>query len=144
MGDLFNIVSVQLPKHEGFRARAYRDSEGILTIGYGTNLEELCLTKKTAAILMRDSITVAIEDARLLFPNFEGLSTLRQSVLVNMAYNLGLPRLRAFQRMRKAVEAKDWAATAYEMLDSKWARQVGHRAQELASMMEHDKQPIGG
>lgn len=33
------IASVKL--HEGYRARAYQDTVGVWTIGYGTNLQEL-------------------------------------------------------------------------------------------------------
>ena len=30
-----------LEKHEGYRDKAYQDTEGVWTIGYGTNLQEL-------------------------------------------------------------------------------------------------------
>jgi lysozyme len=35
-----------------------------------------------------------------------------------------------------AIEAEDWATAATEMMDSRWAKQVGARAVRLAEMME--------
>jgi lysozyme len=60
----------------------------------------------------------------------------RQGVLLNMAYNLGVPRLLAFKRALGAMRIGDYARAGTEMLDSRWAReQVRSRAAELARQM---------
>ncbi len=52
-----------------------------------------------------------------------------------MAFNLGMAGLLKFQKMITAIGCMDYGGAADEMLDSRWARQVGRRAQRLAEMM---------
>ena len=52
-------------------------------------------------------------------------------IICNMAFNLGLPRLKKFQRMLKAVNKKDYVKASEEGLDSRWAKQVYNRAHRL-------------
>ena len=52
-------------------------------------------------------------------------------IICNMAFNLGLPRLKKFQRMLKAINKKDYVEASKEGLDSKWAKQVYNRAHRL-------------
>jgi lysozyme len=68
-------------------------------------------------------------------PLFLSLNPVRQVVLANMAFNMGMPTLLTFGRMLGALAEKDWDRAAAEVLDSKWARQVGSRATELAELM---------
>lgn len=53
-----------------------------------------------------------------------------------MHFNIGLARLKGFAKALAAIERGDYKTAAAEMLDSKWARQVGKRASELAKQME--------
>ena len=66
---------------------------------------------------------------------YDLLNPARRAVLVNMAFNLGRARLRSFRHMLRAVRRREYSRAAHEMLDSKWARQVGNRATELAEQM---------
>lgn len=59
----------------------------------------------------------------------------RAEVLINMAFNMGVPGLLKFRRALDAVRADDYDAAASHMLDSRWACQVGRRAVELARQM---------
>ncbi|RMF53937.1 MAG: hypothetical protein D6746_15005 [Bacteroidetes bacterium] len=127
---LINIVK----SHEGFRPSMYLDSEGVPTIGYGTNLRTLVITEKEAEDLM-------LKELRKLWsllnvdPVFSRLSEPRKIVLMDMAYNLGYVGLRQFKNMWAALKEGNYEKAAEEMLDSKWARQVGRRATELAEIM---------
>ena len=69
------------------------------------------------------------------FPWFVRLNTVRRDVVLNMVFNLGLPRFRRFKKNIAAIKDKRWDDAAKEMLNSKWARQVKGRAKELARMM---------
>ena len=60
-----------------------------------------------------------------------------------MAFNLGMPKLKQFAKMLGAIENKDWVNVASEMLDSRWAEQVGNRASRLSEMMETGEDYIG-
>jgi lysozyme len=74
---------------------------------------------------------------RSLIPGFDALSDNRKIALSNMAYNLGLPRMKGFQKMLAAISRGDFKAASTEMLDSKWAQQVGDRAKRLAVMVDN-------
>ena len=52
-------------------------------------------------------------------------------IIANMAFNLGLPRLKKFQLMLKAINKEDYVTASKEGLDSKWADQVYNRARRL-------------
>lgn len=63
------------------------------------------------------------------------LDDVRKVVLCDMAFNLGITGLLKFKRMLKAIELGNYQMAADEMLQSKWAKQVGKRATDLADMM---------
>ena len=75
------------------------------------------------------------------FPNFAGLSDVRQRVLVDMMFNLGKPRLEKFKKMIANVNKGDFAKAADEMKDSKWYTQVKKRGRVLEQMMRTDSDP---
>ena len=124
-----------LRKHEGYRDKAYQDSEGIWTIGYGTNLQELRIDEELAERWLRDMVTDSYMYAER-FPEYELLSGPRKAVFIEMIYNMGPSRVAGFKNMLRAIRDGDWEEAAMEMLDSKWARQVGRRARRLAEQME--------
>ena len=124
----------QLIHHEGLRLKAYRDSVGILTIGIGRNLEDRGITEAEARYLLDNDINACINDL-LTFAWFPDLDPVRQRVFVDLCFNLGVKRLREFTKMLDAAEHKDWTKAAAELLDSKYAEQVGQRAQTLAAML---------
>lgn len=124
-------------KHEGVRAKPYIDTVGKLSIGVGRNLDDVGLRPDEIDYLLANDTAVAINDARFLCDDFDALSPNRQRVLVSMAFNLGRSRLAGFRKMFAAIDAGDFAEAAKQMLDSRWASQVGKRARELASMMEN-------
>ena len=135
------MTSKQLiQKHEGLKLKPYTDTIGILTIGYGRNLQN-GISQTEAEYLFENDYQDALQTALSLYPRFVSLSKVRQAVLVNMAFNLGLSRLRGFVKFFAALEARDFRRASDEMLDSKWSGQVGVRAQQLAFMMTHDKWP---
>ena len=119
---------------EGCRLLPYHDTLGNLTIGYGRNLSAVGITKLEAEIMLNHDIEGAERDAESL-EVFSKLSEVRQEVLVNMIFNMGLPRLKSFRKMLAALEAGDYETAADEMLDSRWHHQVGRRAEILAQRM---------
>ena len=66
---------------------------------------------------------------------FDDIPEEKQQILVNMAFNLGVAGLMNFKNMLSAVEEGRWSDASTEMLDSKWADQVGTRAIELSGAM---------
>ena len=126
----------RVKSHEGFRTRAYKDTVGVLTVGYGTNLEsrEFSL-EECEGWLMADLLS--LEKQLEGVPAYCGLDGdgERQGVLIEMAYNLGFTGLMSFKLMWAAIGAYNFDQAAIEMVNSKWAEQVGQRAISLASIM---------
>lgn len=128
------ICQAQLPKDEGYQDMPYKDSLGILSIGIGRNLEK-GLSQDEIIFLFGNDLKAADKAARAVFPSFDSLSETRKAVLVNMAFNMGQSRLSGFVKMFGALADGKYDEAADQMLASKWAVQVGSRAQRLAAAM---------
>jgi len=131
------LATMSIKKHEGLRLKAYQDTVGVWTIGYGTNLQELEISPMLAEDLLQRGLDTAINDAETWAgeDTWDALSATRKAVLIDMAYNMGLPTLMQFKNTRRHLQAGEYDDVAEHMLDSKWARQVGQRAQTLAQQM---------
>lgn len=122
--------------HEGLRLKAYQDTEGVWTIGYGRNLQELQIGAKLAEEWLQEDVAEAEKYARRFDEYYELDTEARRNVFVEMCFNLGPSRLGKFRKMLSAIRDHRWQDAAVEMLDSKWADQVGQRAVTLARLME--------
>ena len=137
---LMNRIKAQLVRHEGLRLKPYRCTAGRLTIGIGRNLDDRGISQKEAyAMLERD-----IQDCEQWLIDeiaeiYNKLDEVRQSVLLNMCFNLGIKGLLGFKNTLDFIGAGDWERAANNMLASKWAKQVGMRAIELSEMMRKGK-----
>jgi lysozyme len=137
-----NLLAL-LTLHEGYRQFPYRDTVGKLTIGIGFNLDDTGLFEDEARAVLALRIG---RTARQLTPHLTWLVNLdpvRQAVLLDMAFNLGVPGLLKFKNTLAHVQAGRYKAAAANMLLSKWAAQVGPRATRLAAMMETGQWPQG-
>lgn len=124
-----------LKRHEGLRLKPYLCSEGKITIGFGRNLEDMGISEKEAEMLLMSDIERCYEELDV-FSWFHDLDQVRQEAMVNMLFNLGLPTFLEFKRTLKFMAEGAYSQAADEMLDSKWANQVGDRAKELAYMVD--------
>jgi len=139
MGNYRDIAREQLKFDEGVRQFPYKCSAGKTSIGVGRNLDDVGLSPYEINVLLENDLVKAENDAKILFPSFDKLSDVRKSVLINMAFNLGRSRLEGFKNFKAAVEAGKFHIAAEEMLSSRWAQQVGKRAERLAHQMLTDK-----
>jgi len=125
-----------LANDEGKRNKPYRDTVGKLTIGIGRNLEDVGLSDDEIGLLLENDIARAELSARRLIPQFDALSPARQCVVVSMAFNMGEATLSTFKTTLACINSGRWDSAAAGMRQSKWAQQVGARAERLAKMME--------
>lgn len=128
-------LAEQLKIHEGLRLKPYRDTVGKLTLGIGRNLEDKGISEKEALSMLNNDVDEFYSKLAKKIPWFLNLDDARQNVLVNMAFNLGINGLLSFEMTLKLIECGDYHNAANEMLNSKWARQVGNRAYELSTQM---------
>ena len=140
---LLEKAMLLIKKHEGFRKYPYKDTRGYLTIGWGRCLSLKGITEEEATIMLLNDVNDAYETAkRICFTrgvDFNQLPENAKIVLIDMAFNLG-GRLGTFKKFFKELGLGNYKEAAKQMLDSKWAVQVGRRAIELAKMMEECEQ----
>jgi len=133
--DIDRLIA-QLKVHEGVRSKVYLDTEGIETIGVGRNLRDRGLSDDEIEFLLANDIRDFQEEVDRTFGWWSDLDDVRQRVIVDMAFNMGLGSLSKFKNTLGHIEAGRYEEASVEMLDSKWARQVGNRAQCLSNMMK--------
>ncbi len=131
-----NRLHEQLIRHEGMKLKPYKDTVGKLTIGIGRNLDDMGIVEDEAHFMLDNDIQRCKYELISNVLYWESIEEVRQDVLINMCFNMGISRLRSFRNMWNAIKNKDYETASEEMLDSRWATQVGNRALELAKQMK--------
>jgi|TARA_R100000995_G_scaffold69763_1_gene38338 lysozyme len=126
----------QLIRHEGLRLTVYDCPAGYKTVGVGRNLEGKGITEEEAMYLLDNDIKDFQESLSKELLWFDSLDECRRNILTNMAFNLGVSGLLKFKNTLAAIENKNWEEAASQMLESRWAEQVGSRAVELSELMK--------
>ena len=86
-------------------------------------------------MLLKNDIARVKTELHVLMPFLPSLSETRQAALIDMAFNLGISRFMTFKKMIAALKRNDFEEGARQMLDSRWANQVGQRAIRLSEIM---------
>ena len=131
---------------EGYKYELYEDHLGFLTLGVGhlvlasdpefkKSLGTTVSEERIMECLNNDIDTVCNELDRNM-PWWKELEDDKMRVLANMCFNLGMTRLLKFKKFLAALEIGDFKTAGAEMLDSKWASQVGARATRLQRRIE--------
>ena len=127
-----------LKRHEGVESHAYKCSENKITIGVGRNVDKsggLGLSDDEVDYLLQNDIDRVSRELDSEYEWFAGLDDVRQDAMIDISFNLGQTRLRAFKNALAAMAKGDWRAAADEFMDSRWSGQVGNRAKELTEMI---------
>lgn len=137
----------QLEIDEGVVHEIYLDHLGYPTFGIGHlvtendpehGLDEGTPVDESRCIEAFESdVKIVLADCQILYPDFDDLPEEVQQIVANMMFNLGRPRLTKFAGMKRGVDSQDWDAAADEMVDSRWYRQVGARAERLVDRMRN-------
>mgnify|MGYP000205566161 CR=1 FL=1 len=144
----------RIKSHEGFKTSPYKDTVGKWTVGYGRNLEDNPLTAVEIVKLFERTKFNSTVDAEIFFEDLlirdielhrgeleENLAMFpmcdqdEQTVLIDMAFNLGVPTLLQFEGMLHAIDNDDRVQAAVELLDSNYAEQVKTRAADNARLL---------
>ena len=125
----------QLARDEGCRLKPYRDTVGKLTIGIGRNLDDVGISLEEAHYLLSNDITRADRAVTKALPWVASMDGVRQAVVINLCFNMGIMGLFQFKNMLSAMKDGDWEVAAAELMDSKYAKQVGDRAKRLAMQL---------
>lgn len=130
-----------IKREEGLRLRPYVDTVGKVTIGYGRNLSDVGITVAEAEAFLARDLDTAERAVRQALPWTAQLDEVRYAVLVDMSFNMGIATLLQFKQTLRWVQAGAYDLAAGAMLASKWAGQVGPRADRLAEMMRTGEWP---
>ena len=135
-------LSDQLRIHEGVRKHVYLCSAGYETIGVGRNIADsgLGLSDDEIDYLLENDIKRCRQELEA-YSWFSDLDEVRQDALINMCFNLGLSRLANFKNALSSMAVGAYSDAAEHFLDSRWATQVGNRAQEVAHMIRTGEYP---
>ena len=144
------LIVETIKREEGFSARAYNDSLGYPTIGYGkliikvlmpADLFMIEVTEAQASDWLVEEIA-DIED-RLSKGQHAGVwedevqgSLSRRTALIQMVYQLGYKGTMEFYDMWSHLYLGNFDGAAEAMLDSKWAKQTPARAARMAELMK--------
>ena len=131
---------------EGVKYEIYNDHLGYPTFGIGHLVVEsdeehskpvgTPVTEDRVNSVFEKDVAIMIDEAKKIFPNLDELPEEAQQVIVNMTFNMGRPRLSQFKKFIAGVNAGDWNKAAVEMMDSRWAKQVGARAERLRDRIQ--------
>ena len=131
----YTRLSKQLLYHEGIRLKPYRCSADKLTIGIGRNIEDVGITEEEAFYLLNNDIKKVVEQCQRNFEWFDGLSDLRKEAIVNLVFNMGFGKFLQFKKTIKHIENEEFELAGAELLDSRYAQQVGQRAIDVANQL---------
>ena len=136
----------QLKIDEGVKYKVYNDHLGYPTFGIGHLVTEqdqeygkpvgTPVSEERVNAVFDNDVAIYMSEAKKVFPNLEQLPEEAQQVIVNMTFNMGAPRLAKFKKFIAGVNAGDWNTAAVEMMDSRWAKQVGNRAERLRDRIQ--------
>lgn len=133
----FDKLKESVKKHEGYRAKVYKDTLGYDTIGYGFAVKDLVLDKDVASIILERKLARLVAECYCTFPWLASAPSSIEEVVVEMCYQLGV---RGFSKFRKTIEllkSGDYIMASEEMLDSRWANQTPNRANELSDKVKN-------
>ena len=130
-----DALLTHLREEEGFSAFAYKDSRGIITVGFGRNLEANGISKAEAEYLLRNDVEECISDVRSVVKGFDALLAQAQLVCVALRFNVGPRGFRSFRHFRAAIERHDWQSAELELLESQAARLLPRRYQRMGIVL---------
>ena len=132
-----SALSENLEREEGFRAYAYRDTAGKLTIGHGILIDRDGggITIEESRYLMANRIAAKLAELDDRWPWWRDMPATAQQALAEMAYQIGTAGVARFTRMLSALHAGAYDTASTEALASRWAQQTPERAARVAAMM---------
>ena len=143
-----NKLMEELKYDEGCVNEVYKDHLGYATFGVGHLIKKsdpefgkdmgTAVPEERVTECFNEDIDIVCEELDRNLPWWRGLTDNRRRILANMCFNLGYPRLSGFKNFLAALKDEDWEKAAEEMMDSRWADQVGPRAERLRNRILDD------
>lgn len=113
------------------------------TVGYGFTRgvnERSSMSRQQADQLLTQEMIDHTVGLERLTPKWKDWPLFAQTVIVNLAFNMGIAKLAKFTNTLRFLNAMNWDQAASNLTQSLWYKQVGARARELVERL--DKQYI--
>jgi len=133
---MISELKAHLIEFEGLRLKPYHCTSGKLTIGIGRNLDDRGITEEEANVLLMNDIAIVQEELLARWDWVANLPPRAQLVMMDLAFNMGVPAISNFQNMLRDLKDGNWEGAAINLLDSRYAQQVGRRAIYNAHLLE--------
>lgn len=143
----YDALKAQLAVDEGTRRYRYKDSRGFTTIGRGHNIDadphypytlaDEPLTDAQIDSLLNVDIAHAVAALDEYANYWRACPEPVQRVLVGLTFNLGWGGLSKFVDTLEAIHKGAYATAAGHLLSSKYAQQVGARADRYAEVLRN-------
>ena len=131
--------------HEGKENKVYLDSMGIETCGVGRNLRDVGLSEDEIMYLLDNDIDRVENQLDTYFSWWRDKKPSVRRMMISFVFNVGVGTARKFPKMMKAIESDNYEEAVKELLynskgeKSKYYKQVGRRAKEMADWLMEEK-----
>jgi len=132
------MIIEMLRVHEGVETHAYKCTADKTTIGVGRNIDPsggIGLSSDEIDYLLSNDVKRVSAELIRAFSWYSELDEVRKDAMIDMCFNMGLPRLKLFKKSLEAMANEDYDIAAIEFLDSNWAKQVGGRSIIVTDMI---------
>jgi lysozyme len=122
------LIKKRLIDFEGMVLKSYTCPTGYTSVGVGRNLETNGITEEEAMYLLNNDISSVIQKLDKHWIAWRKFPIAAQYVCIDVVFNMGINTWMSFRKTRAYMELGDWEKAGDELLDSKYANDVGRRA----------------
>jgi GH24 family phage-related lysozyme (muramidase) len=130
--------------HEGgILLKPYKCTANKWTIGAGHLIKERemnefrnGITYETGLKLFLIDYSIAKRDMQTFLKPCGDMPDIVQEVCLEMAFQIGLPKLQKFVKFKQALTDQNWSEAILQMEQSRWYNQTPHRARSLMDKMK--------
>ncbi len=106
------------------------------TIGIGRNIQDRGISRDEAMYLLKNDLALSKSELSH-YDWFTKLDTVRQEVLIELHFNIGLAKLLKFKNMIRFLSEGYYLNASTQLMKSLWASQVGEkRAKDMATRLK--------
>jgi GH24 family phage-related lysozyme (muramidase) len=130
--------------HEGgILLKPYKCTSNKWTIGAGHLIKDSekhefrnGITYETGLKLFLIDFSIAKRDMQTFLKPCGDMPDIVQEVCLEMAFQIGLPKLNKFVKFKQALADENWSEAIEQMKDSRWYNQTPNRARSLMDKMK--------
>ncbi|RPD37049.1 lysozyme [Candidatus Liberibacter solanacearum] len=137
MRNIPSLMIELIKKFEGLRLKAYLDSVGVLTIGYGHTgpdvYADMSITLQQADDLLMQDAAKSLDSLFAVSPTVESAGENRISAIGDFVFNLGIGNYNK-STFKKCVDTQDWMNASQEC--KRWVHAGGKQLKGLVVRRE--------